>query len=83
LKWWRRFLVCVSWVAWPVFAFLVDLVWHLLTSTSRGCSIEGCDFTPALWELAIYCLPPLLVTAAWWRWRRRRSDASPSAASEV
>jgi hypothetical protein len=46
---------------------------HLFSSTTRGCSVEGCEFMPNLIEWAIYFMPPLIVTAAWWRWRRQRN----------
>ena len=72
LTWWRGLLVCVSWIIWPVTAFLLDLLAHLVASTSRGCSVEGCDFDPTLWELALYFLPPLVATMFWWRWRQHR-----------
>jgi len=77
VSWWRGVLVVLSWIVWPLFAFLVDLVVHLWTSNSRGCSIEGCNFAPNLLELAIYFMPPLVGTIAWWRWRLgRRTHAA-------
>ena len=76
-SWWRGALVVLSWIMWPLFAFLVDLVVRLWTSNSRGCSIEGCDFTPNPIELAIYFIPPLVGSIAWWRWRLdRRTHAA-------
>ena len=77
VSWWRGALVVLTWTIWPVFAFLIDVVVRLLYSTSRGCSVEGCEFTPNLLEWAAYFLPPLVVTILWWRWRRR--DFSRSA----
>lgn len=74
--WWRGALVALAWLLWPLLAFFVDLAVRFSTSTTRGCSIEGCDFTPTLWELFIYLLPPLVATTAWWWWRRGRGDRS-------
>lgn len=79
VSWWRGALVVLAWVTWPVLAFLMDLVVRLLNSTGRGCSVEGCNFTPGLVEWGVYVLPPLLGTAWWWRWRRHRGTDSARA----
>jgi len=68
--------VVLSWPLWPLLAFLVDVMVRFSVSTSRGCSVEGCDFTPSYGEWAIYLLPPLFGTFAWWRWRQKRRRAS-------
>jgi hypothetical protein len=75
-SWWRGAVVVAAWVVWPFGAFVADTIVRFMTSTSRGCSIEGCTFTPNAFELAIYFLPPLAASAAWWRWRRSRAHSS-------
>ena len=77
IRWWRGALVILAWLLWPLLAFLVDVMVRFSESTSRGCSIEGCDFTPGPGELSIYLLPPLIGTIAWWRWRRKERSLSP------
>ncbi len=72
-SWWRGALVVLSWILWPLAAFLIDLFVRLMISQSRACSIEGCDFTPNVFELVIYFAPPVLATGAWWRWRQSRT----------
>jgi hypothetical protein len=61
-----------TWALWPVAAFMLDTVIRLMTSNSRSCSFEGCDFTPNVIELLFYFAPPVLATGVWWRWRRTR-----------
>lgn len=71
---WRGVLVAAIWIVWPVFWILVVYILELSTSTTRGCSIEGCN-PSAGWEAVEFIgalALPIVVTLLWVRWRRLR-----------
>jgi hypothetical protein len=68
---WRGFLVILCWLVWPITFLLGEFVVRLSLSTSRGCSIEGCTFALSPIDILVV-VPPMIVTALWWRWRHRR-----------
>jgi hypothetical protein len=71
IPFWRGFLVAACWLVWP-FVFLVgEILVRLISSTSRGCSIEGCSYSASPIDILVI-LPPIIATALWWRWRRGR-----------
>ena len=67
----RGLLALASWIVWPIIAILIDFGVRLSVSTSRGCSIEGCNFDPGILDALLFLSPPIYLTVAWWRHRRR------------
>jgi len=76
---WRGALVIVTWICWPLMYFTAETVVRMSLSTTRGCSVEGCN-TLTGWPLVISAtvmlIVPVGVTRWWWRWRRRRRAMS-------
>ena len=71
---WRGVLVAATWIVWPVFGIVLVYFLDFSTSTTRKCSIEGCDLTAgwrATQDIGMLALPPA-VTLLWVRWRRLR-----------
>jgi hypothetical protein len=71
---WRGALVAATWILWPPLWTVVVFALAFFTSTSRKCSIEGCDLS-AGWQITDLIgtlVLPLVVTLLWVRWRRLR-----------
>jgi hypothetical protein len=69
---WRGALVLVAWIVWPPLWTVIVYALDFVTSTSRKCSIEGCDLS-AGWiatDIVGTFVLPLVATLLWIRWRR-------------
>ncbi|HEX9484282.1 MAG TPA: hypothetical protein VF929_06855 [Gemmatimonadaceae bacterium] len=71
----RGFLTVVAWVVWPIVALFIDFIYRFLSSNSRRCSIEGCDWDSGIWDALLVFGPPIYLTIRWWRSRHRRDNS--------